>query len=102
MKFMEETSGEGMEVELKYCERCGGLFLRRVQTVGVHCASCRVQLTAIPTSSDLPRQTRSRKTCLPVVKKTSESRAGNRQGQTPSELSRIENLCGAAAMEVWA
>lgn len=27
-------------VELKYCERCGGLWLRRVKTEGVVCAVC--------------------------------------------------------------
>jgi Zn-finger nucleic acid-binding protein len=27
-------------VELKYCERCGGLWLRRTKTDGVVCAEC--------------------------------------------------------------
>jgi len=34
---MEEVQGR---VELKYCERCGGLWLRRTGTERVYCTQC--------------------------------------------------------------
>ena len=47
-----ETENTGIiELELKYCERCGGLWLRIVGMPEVYCASCALQV------SDLPRTT---------------------------------------------
>ncbi len=37
---METERFELIEVELKYCERCGGLWLRRKGCSKVYCASC--------------------------------------------------------------
>lgn len=34
------TEWEIILLELKYCERCGGLWLRRLGTGEVHCAAC--------------------------------------------------------------
>lgn len=42
--------------ELKYCERCGGLWLRRRETAAVYCSPCARQITEI-TRRRLRRQT---------------------------------------------
>jgi hypothetical protein len=34
--------------ELKYCERCGGLWLRRRDAAAVYCSSCARQMADIP------------------------------------------------------
>lgn len=46
---MELETIELIEVELKYCERCGGLWLRRKGSDQVYCATCE------PAMADLPR-----------------------------------------------
>jgi Zn-finger nucleic acid-binding protein len=46
---METETVELIQVELKYCERCGGLWLRRQGSEQVYCASCE------PFMADLPR-----------------------------------------------
>ena len=42
MNFIDWIEGEKAEVELKYCERCGCLWLRPKGVGEVHCAGCRV------------------------------------------------------------
>ena len=42
---MEVEGRELIELELKYCERCGGLWLRRKGTQHVFCATCTQQLS---------------------------------------------------------
>jgi hypothetical protein len=37
---MESKDREVIQLELKYCERCGGLWLRRVGVVETYCAAC--------------------------------------------------------------
>jgi hypothetical protein len=42
---------EGLEIvrlELKYCERCGGLWMRTWGTDDVYCPSCEVQMSDLP------------------------------------------------------
>jgi hypothetical protein len=54
---------EGLEIvrmELKYCERCGGLWMRTWGTEDVYCPACAVQM------SDLP-EVRRRRTPLLLV-----------------------------------
>ena len=54
---------EGLEIvrlELKYCERCGGLWMRTWGTDEVYCPSCAVQM------SDMPAVRRRRKLHLLV------------------------------------
>jgi hypothetical protein len=54
---------EGMEivrVELKYCERCGGLWLRAWGTEDIYCPPCGEEML------DLPIDRRGRKPRLPV------------------------------------
>ena len=54
MNFIRETKGQEIQVELKYCERCGGLWLRPQGADGVYCAGCRVRLAARPDPGEAP------------------------------------------------
>jgi hypothetical protein len=54
---------EGLEIvrlELKYCERCGGLWMRTWGSEDVYCPSCAPQML------DLPIGRKQRKPRLPV------------------------------------
>lgn len=37
-----------VKLELKYCERCGGLWLRQEGTAGAYCASCSRAVAELP------------------------------------------------------
>ncbi|HWF91797.1 MAG TPA: hypothetical protein VN684_05905 [Terriglobales bacterium] len=44
-----DTENNGIiELELKYCERCGGLWLRIRGRDDVYCASCALQISDLP------------------------------------------------------
>jgi Zn-finger nucleic acid-binding protein len=53
---MEAGARDLVELELKYCERCGGLWLRRrdVDVEQVYCPSCVPKMTEFP----VPRRIR--------------------------------------------
>ena len=95
MDFIGRMEGSEIQVELKYCERCGGLWLRPEGTNGVYCASCRVCLAAMPNPGEAPpRKARSRrKARVPGKDVQREELQGSAQ---------IEYLQGVAATEVWA
>ena len=89
MNFISEMEGREIQVELKYCERCGGLWLRPQGTDGVYCGSCRVCLAAMPNPGEAPPR-----------KARWQGTDGQREDlQSPA---RIECLQGVAAKEVWA
>ena len=94
MNFMGRMEGQEIQVELKYCERCGGLWLRPQGADGVYCASCRVRLAAMPNPGEAPpRKARRRKA------RAQRTLVQREDLQSPA---RIEYLQGVAAMEVWA
>lgn len=39
---------KGVAVELKYCERCGGLWLRLQGESEIYCMSCRLRMAEMP------------------------------------------------------
>jgi Zn-finger nucleic acid-binding protein len=41
---MDIRKCEVIQLELKYCERCGGLWLRRRGTGEVYCAACAIEM----------------------------------------------------------
>lgn len=45
-----------IKVELKYCERCGGLWLRREGDLSVYCGACAPQMSGetVPGEALLP------------------------------------------------
>ena len=47
MNFIGMVRQEENSVELKYCERCGGLWLRRPGQDVVYCERCRAQRAAL-------------------------------------------------------
>jgi len=47
MNFISMESPKN-QVELKYCERCGGLFLRARTSDVVFCAECALRLAELP------------------------------------------------------
>jgi Zn-finger nucleic acid-binding protein len=94
MNFICEMEGKEIQVELKYCERCGGLWLRAQGIDGVYCASCRMRLAAMPDPAKAPPlNSRRRK---PRMKKADLQRE---DVQNPAQ---IDSLQGVAAAEVWA
>jgi Zn-finger nucleic acid-binding protein len=95
MNFISEMEGQEIHVELKYCERCGGLWLRPQGAGGVYCAACRARLAAMPDPGEpSPRAVRRRNARLPR-RIQQDDRGGDIQGQA-----RIDYLQGVAAMEV--
>jgi hypothetical protein len=45
-------------LELKYCERCGGLWLRPVGGGQIYCAPCSHEMSELPPSSNEPDDAR--------------------------------------------
>jgi hypothetical protein len=66
-----------VRMELKYCERCGGLLVRPVESEVTYCAACAAKM------AELPRP-----------------RASRRNGRTPvgkaEEVEAASVLCGLA------
>jgi Zn-finger nucleic acid-binding protein len=92
MNFIGRMEGQEIQVELKYCERCGGLWLRPQGADGVYCASCRVLLAAMPNPGEAPpRKAHRRKV---------RTQGKNLQREDLQSPARIDYLEGVAAMEV--
>jgi hypothetical protein len=71
---------EGLEIirlELKYCERCGGLWMRACGTGEVYCPACALEM------SDLPAGRRRRKLLLV-----------SDRAEIKSECENLAALCG--------
>jgi uncharacterized Zn finger protein (UPF0148 family) len=49
----KEENGE-VGVELKYCERCGGLWVRERGTGEVYCGNCRNEVADLPVPKKKP------------------------------------------------
>ncbi len=78
MNFVSMIRQEESTLELKYCERCGGLWIRRQGEDVVYCGSCRTQMAALLS-------------------------ARSRRGSAPRLVQNeghIKRLLGVAAMEV--
>jgi hypothetical protein len=65
MNFIRSMEGAEVRFELKYCERCGGLFVRPQTADLVYCGGCTSRLAALhevetssPASSRKPRKPR--------------------------------------------
>ncbi len=95
MNFMGRMEGQEIQVELKYCERCGGLWLRPRGAEGVYCASCRVRLAAMPNPEEAPP-------CAARRRRVARVQGTGVATEVVQNQARIEYLEGVAAMEVWA
>ncbi len=62
MKARKRTESEESSLELKYCERCGGLWLRPVGGGQIYCTICaRAMAELPPPSTEVNRKVRRRK-----------------------------------------
>jgi ribosomal protein S27AE len=52
-----EEQGD-IRMELKYCERCGGLFLRQTHSMRVYCVPCAPEMQRMATGKKLPQSVR--------------------------------------------
>ena len=76
---MEVEDPEVIQLELKYCERCGGLWLRLRGVQDVYCASCAVEIMELPPPSRLATKPR-----LP----------GNHKLDARLQRTKISVICG--------
>ena len=93
MNFIGTAEGQEIQVELKYCERCGGLWLRPRGADGVFCASCRVSLAAMPDPGDAP-------SCGERSRRRARRQERKRQTEGLANQMRIDCLQGVATIEV--
>jgi Zn-finger nucleic acid-binding protein len=92
MKTVGEMGAHEILIELKYCERCGGLWLRPQGADAVYCAGCQVHVEARQnrTVTFFPKP-RPRKGCGQEICK----QRGDLHGS-----GRIDYLEGVATIEV--
>jgi Zn-finger nucleic acid-binding protein len=72
-KSGRETTGDESQLELKYCERCGGLWLRPAGAEHVYCSRCEPEMAELP--AVVRKRAKSRKT------KKTETNGAIRNGQ---------------------
>lgn len=98
MNITGSTAGEGIARDLKYCERCGGLWVRALGTDGVYCAACQGYFAARPSVAEArpaPRRARRRK--IPTLQ--ANRMESVLEVHAPAH-GQIECLYGVGAMEV--
>ncbi len=83
MNFISVMEQEEVAVELKYCERCGGLWLRLRGADGVYCPGCHARMKA-----------------LPRAKARRGTERHSPQGEDLGIQVQIESLLGVAEVEV--
>lgn len=99
MNIISEMDGQGIHVELKYCERCGGLWLRPQGTGGVYCAGCCAHLEAMPNPGTAPPRKARLRRRVRVQEPVTDVRK-DVQGEDFQNPARIEYLEGVAGTEV--
>jgi hypothetical protein len=55
---MESEDPEVIQLELKYCERCGALWLRLRGTQEIYCAPCELEMLDLPAPRLAPSKPR--------------------------------------------
>jgi hypothetical protein len=83
MNFISALEAKDVPMELKYCERCGGLWLRPQGGEGVYCPGCCVRLAMLPG---------------PTGRRSLKPRS--HQGEELHGQIQIESLLGVAEMGV--
>jgi hypothetical protein len=92
MNFIGKAESAEIQVELKYCERCGGLWLRRLGADGVYCGGCRARLADMRHVEEAP---------LPNARQGKGGARGVKVSRESLQRpGRIEYLQGVAAVEV--
>src|SRR5207253_10188371 len=77
--IMEVEDPEVTQLELKYCEQCGALWLRLRGVQDVYCASCAVEIMELPAPSRIASKQR-----LP----------GNHKSDARFRRTEINVICG--------
>ena len=83
MNFISMVGDKGVEVELKYCECCGGLWLRPQGGDEVYCRGCRSRMEQLPRAAI-------RRAIQPRLPQGNDLKGGF----------EVESLQGVAEMEV--
>lgn len=52
----KDSKGEESRVELKYCEHCGGLWLRECGAGAVYCPKCQPKVADLPIPKKKPQR----------------------------------------------
>jgi Zn-finger nucleic acid-binding protein len=80
----KQNKGEEGELrlELKYCERCGGLWLRECGAGKVYCASCEREVADLPVPKKKPQRVRMPVVPRSVAEEYRRSRKQNRFNQS--------------------
>jgi hypothetical protein len=98
MYFMNTLETGEVPVELKYCERCGGLWLRPQGKDVVYCRGCQEHIAAWPRAGERyaqhPRQRQEQEP------QEQDLHSQNLQGQDLQNHDPIECLAGVAGIEV--
>jgi hypothetical protein len=84
-----ENGMAGVNVDLKYCERCGGLWLRAANTDGIYCRACSAHFCSLPKRGEAKSRRRRKKGKL----------AGSRACEGARGCFQIEYLTGVAGQE---
>jgi hypothetical protein len=96
MNFLSRMEATEDHVELKYCERCGGLFLRPLGASVIHCGGCALYLAAEPQLAEVIGETGRRRSRPARLGKG--PRPGGREFRG---MAKIEYLHAVAEMEAW-
>jgi uncharacterized Zn finger protein (UPF0148 family) len=90
----KQGEGNQVRVELKYCERCGGLWLREWGTGVVYCGSCQAKMAEMP----VPKKKRPGRLMLPVGRPSLIDDYASENGNDDSlDCEALD--CGAADFE---
>lgn len=93
MNFTDTLKGAEKNVELKYCERCGGLFLRVPGAGIVYCGGCAARMAGPDSTEAMPSRLRRKSRGVGLA-------SGAEQEELPGR-GHIEGLQGVATEEVW-
>jgi hypothetical protein len=84
-RVIEQGTGERMiRLELKYCERCGGLLLRRTGEAVVYCGSCAKSVNELPVMKPLGARKRD-----PKLVRTGEARKNPTKSLPATRMGRM-------------
>jgi ribosomal protein L37AE/L43A len=76
----KDSEDEGIRMELKYCERCGGLWLRECGAGVVYCSKCEAEVADLP----IPKK-KTQRLILPVGRRTLVEDYASDEGETDLE-----------------
>lgn len=95
MNFIGSIESAQVPVELKYCERCGGLFVRPLASEAIYCGGCTAHLAAVTKAGDCVKPTRDQKIRNPRMVKGPKAPKNTLHG-----MGQIVHLQAVAAREV--